>query len=167
MNRFRWMMAAALVAALGAGSVAFAQGPRGGGPGRPGGPGGRGLMGGLPLASLNLTQAQQDLIRDIRERSRGEMSQIDAKLRQAHVAQRKAVSTIPLNEGAIRAATLAVAEVQADTAILQARVQNEIFAALTSEQQEQVKKALAEREQRLVERQANGQRRRESRQQAR
>jgi Spy/CpxP family protein refolding chaperone len=164
MNRFRWMTAVALVAVLSAGSAALAQGPRGGGPGRAGGPAGRGLMGALPLASLNLTQAQQDLIRDIRERNGGEMSQIDAKLRQAHDAQQKAVSAIPLNEGAIRAATLAVAEVQADAAILQARVQNEIFASLTSEQQEQVKKALADREQRLQQRQADGQRRRERRQ---
>jgi Spy/CpxP family protein refolding chaperone len=162
MNRFRWMTAVALAAMLSAGA-AFAQGPRAGGPGLPerlgavplaraGGPGGRGVMGLLPLASLNLTQAQQDLIRDIRERSRTEMTQIEAKLRQAHAAQRQAVSAIPLNEGAIRAATLAVAEVQADASILQARVQNEIFAVLSSEQQEQVKKVLAEREQRTRER---------------
>ena len=161
MNRFRWMTAVALAAALCIGGAASAQGPRGGGPGRAGGPGGRGL-GALPLASLNLTQAQQDLIRDIRERSRGEMSPIEAKLRQAQAAQQKAVSAIPLNEGAIRAATLSLAEVQAEAAILQARVQNEIFASLTSDQQAQVKKALAEREQRIEERQAGGRRGRQN-----
>jgi Spy/CpxP family protein refolding chaperone len=164
MNRFRWMTAAVLAATLCVGGAAFAQGPRAGGPERAGGPGGRGLMGGLPLVSLNLTQAQQDLIRDIRERSRDEMRQVEAKLSQAHAAQQKAISAIPLNEGAIRATTLALAEVQAEIAILQARAQNEIFAALSAEQQEQVKKALAERDQRLQERQAQGQQRRQNRQ---
>ena len=165
MNRFRWMTAAVLAATLGVGAAAFAQGPRGGGPdGRIGrGAGARGGLG-LPLASLNLTQAQQDLIRDIRERNREEMRRIDSRLNEAHAAQRQAVSAIPLNESAIRAATLALAEVQAELAILQARVQNEIFGALTSEQQAQVKKAQAERAQRVQERQGQAQQQRQRRQ---
>src|SRR5688572_123307 len=154
MNRFRWMTAAVLAGALSIGGAVFAQGPRAGGPGGGGGPGGRGLMGGLPLASLNLTQAQHDLIRDIRERSRNEVRQAEAKLNQAHAAQRQAINAIPVNEGAIRATTLALAEVQAEIAILQGRMQSEIFATLTSEQQAQVTKALAERDQRVRERQA-------------
>ena len=164
MNRFRWMTAAVLAAALSIGGAVFAQGPRAGGPGRDGGPGGRGLIGGLPLASLNLTQAQQDLIRDIRERNRNEVRQADARLSRAHDAQRQAINAIPVNEGAIRATTLALAEVQAEIAILQARVQNEIFATLTSEQQAQVTKARAERDQRVRERQAQRPERRPNRQ---
>jgi Spy/CpxP family protein refolding chaperone len=144
MNRFRSAIAAALVAALMAGGAAYAQGPRAGGQGR----GVRGVAGGLPLASLNLTQAQQDLIRDIRERGREQGRQLETKLREAQAAQRKAVSAIPANEAAIRSATLALAELQADMAIQQARMQNEIFAALTPAQQEQVRQAIAAREQR-------------------
>ena len=70
MVRFKTMAVAVLVAALAAGS-ALAQGQRTGGPGREGR--GGGPFAGLPLASLNLTQAQQDQIQSIRERSRAEM----------------------------------------------------------------------------------------------
>ena len=151
MTRFRISIAAVLVAALTAGGAAFAQGPRAGGPGGRGG--GRAMAGALPLASLDLTQAQQDLVRDIRERGRAQGGQLDARLRAAHEAQRRAVAAIPIDEAAIRAATLALAEVQADVAIHQARVQNEIFAALTAAQQGQVKEALAAREQQIQQRQ--------------
>lgn len=158
MKRLQMGAAIALAAVLSIGAVAEAQGPRAGGPGRGHGFGGRGALGGLPLASLNLTQAQQDLIRDIRERQRTELQQVEAKLRDARLAQQRAVSAIPVNENAIRTATLALAEVETEIAIQQARVRSEIFAALTSEQQETVKKALAEREQRLQERRGQAQR---------
>ena len=163
MIRIRAFTAAALVAGLLAGGTAFAQGPRFGGPGdfgRRGGPGGRGLMGGLPLASLNLTQAQQDLIRDIRMRNRTDLQAIEGRLRTAQEAQRKAVESIPLNEALIRSTTAAVGDVQAEAAILQARLHNEIFAALTPDQQAQVQKALAEREARVQERRSQATQRR-------
>jgi Spy/CpxP family protein refolding chaperone len=163
MNRFRWMTAVTLALAIGVGTTAFAQGPRAGGPGR-GGPGRVGVMRGLPLASRNLTQAQQDLIRDIRERNRNEAQQAQEKLRQAHLAQQKAIDAIPLNEGAIRAATLTLAEVEAEVAVLRSRAQNEIFAALTPDQQAQVKQALAEREQRAQQRGVQRDERRQNRQ---
>ncbi len=164
MKRFHVIPAVVLVAAMSLGSVAPAQGPRGGGPraGR-GGPGGP--LGGLPLASLNLTQAQQDLIRDIRERNRAELQQVEARAREALAAQQKAVSAIPLNEGAIRATTLALAEVQAEIAVHQARIQNEVFAALTPEQQATVTKTRAEREQRAQARQSEVRERRQQKRQ--
>jgi Spy/CpxP family protein refolding chaperone len=145
MTRFHLSIAVVLVAALAAGGAAFAQGPRAGGPGGRGG--GRALAGALPLASLDLTQAQQDLVRDIRERGREQGRQLDARLRDAHEAQRRAVAVMPIDEAAIRTATLALAEVQTEVAIHQARVQNEIFTALTAEQQGRLKQALAAREQ--------------------
>lgn len=152
MIRFRSFTAAALVASLLATGVAFAQGPRGGGPGGLGRAGGAfGRMGGLPLASLNLTQAQQDLIRDIRERNREAARPLEERLREAQEAQRKAVESIPPNEAAIRTATLALAEVQADLAIHQARMQTEIWNALTSAQQEQLKQLQAQRDERRSE----------------
>lgn len=164
MIRFRSLMAGALVVAVLATGAAFAQGVRGGGPGRSGGPDGRGFRGALPLASLNLTQAQQDLIRDIRERNREATRETAAKLQQAHEAQRNAVNAIPLDEGLIRQTTLALAEVEADMAIQQARVQNEIFASLTAEQQAQVRRQLAARRARAEARRAEGQQRRQNRQ---
>jgi protein CpxP len=161
MTRFRISIAAVLVAALTAGGAAFAQGPRAGGPGGRGG--GGALAGALPLASLDLTQAQQDLVRDIRERGREQGRQLGARLGEAREAQRRAVAAMPINEAAIRAATLALAEVQADVAIHQARVQNEIFAALTAEQHGRVKEALAAREQQIQQRRQQEEQRREQR----
>jgi Spy/CpxP family protein refolding chaperone len=145
MTRFRTLMAGLAVAGLLTGGAAFAQGPRAGGPGGHG----RGMMGrdgGLALGGITLTQAQQDLIRDIRERHRQETQPAAAKVRELQEAQRKAVQAIPLDEGRIRAATLALADAQADLAVQQARLQNEIFATLTPEQQAQVTTARAERE---------------------
>ena len=73
-------MTAALVFALVATVAVAAQGPRGGGAGRGrGGP--DGPLGDIPLASLNLTQAQQDQIRAIRERSRQEMQLLQERTR--------------------------------------------------------------------------------------
>ena len=76
---FRSLTAGALVVGMLAGGAVFAQGPRGGGPGRGGRAGGPG--GGLPLASLSLTQAQQDAIATIRERNRAEMEVLQARMR--------------------------------------------------------------------------------------
>ena len=78
MVRFKTMAATLLITALAVGS-AVAQGPRGGGPGREGR--GGGPLGGIPLASLNLTQAQQDQIQGIRERNRQEMEAIQERMR--------------------------------------------------------------------------------------
>lgn len=154
MKRLRVVGAVALAGVLSIGALAEAQGPRAGGPGRAQGFGRGGALSGFPAAALNLTQAQQDLIRDIRERNRTELQAVESKLREARMAQQKAANAIPVDENAIRAATLAAAEVEAQVAVQQARVRNEIFAALTPEQQETVRKLQAEREQRAQARQS-------------
>ena len=76
----RSLTAGVLVVGMFAGGAAFAQGPRAGGPGRAGRAGGPGGAG-LPLASLNMTQAQQDAIATIRERNRAEMEALQARMR--------------------------------------------------------------------------------------
>ena len=63
-------------------------------------------------------------------------------------AQRKAVDTIPVDEGLIRSTTQALVEAQTEMAIQQARLQGEIFALLTPDQQAQARKLQAERNQR-------------------
>ena len=163
MKRIYGIAAIMLAAVLSSGALTEAQGQRGGGPGGRHGFAGRGAVSGLPLASLNLTQAQQDLIRDIRERQSEERRQIEARLRDAHAAQQQAATAIPLNEAAIRQTTLAAAEEHAEMAIHQARVRNEIFAALTAEQQATVKQAQADRQQRAQQRQAQAAERRQNR----
>jgi Spy/CpxP family protein refolding chaperone len=157
MNRFHSVMAGALVAGLLLGGVASAQGPRGGGPGGPPfgaagdaggrrGPGGRAGGPALALGALDLTDGQEQQIRDIRAQERDRMRQLDDRLRKAGEAQRGAIETVPLNEGAIRAATQALADVQADQAIQQAHVYNLIWAVLTPAQQSQAKSVRTQRE---------------------
>ena len=60
-------------------------------------------------------------------------------------AQRKAVETIPVDEGLIRSTTQALADAQTEMAIQQARLRSEIFALLTPDQQAQARKLQAER----------------------
>ncbi len=157
MSRFRIVtVTAALTGLLAAGAIAAqVQGPgpggRGGGPGLAGGPGGRG--GGLPLRQLNLSDTQQQQIRDVTQQYRDQNRQAAAQLRTAMDAQRKAVQTLPVNEGLIRSTTQALVEAQTELAIQQARMQGEIFALLTPAQQEQAKKLQAEREARAQQRQ--------------
>jgi periplasmic protein CpxP/Spy len=159
---FRSFTITAIVAGLLAVGVAAAQGPgggrggRGGGPGFPGGPGGPG--GGWPLRELNLSETQQQQVRDVEQQYRDQNRQIGEQLRTAMDAQRKAVETLPVNEGLIRSTTQALADAQTDMAIQQARMQSEIFMLLTPAQQEQLKKLRAEREARAQQRQPGGNR---------
>jgi periplasmic protein CpxP/Spy len=152
MTRFRALTITAVLIALVAGGAAFAQGQ---GPGRrgPGGIGGRGGFGGpgggLPVRELNLSDTQQQQMRDVAQQYREQSRAAAEQLRTAMEAQRKAVQTLPVNEGLIRSTTQALAEAQTEAAIQQARMQSEIFALLTPAQQEQARKLQAERETRL------------------
>jgi Spy/CpxP family protein refolding chaperone len=87
------------------------------------------------------------------EQHRTQNQSIGEQLRTAMEAQRKAVDTIPVDEALIRSTTQALVEAQAEMAIQQARVQSEIFALLTPEQQAQARKLQAERSQRIESRQ--------------
>jgi periplasmic protein CpxP/Spy len=154
MTRFRALTLTAILAGLLAGGVAFAQGQ---GPGRRGpgggfrgpGPGG---PGGLPLQSLNLTETQRDQIKQLTQQYRQQNQSVGEQLRTAMDAQRTAVETMPVDEGLIRSTTQALVEAQTDMAIQQARLQSEIFALLTPDQQAQARKLQADRNQRVQER---------------
>src|SRR3979490_2616739 len=111
MTRFRALTLTAVLTGLLAGGVAIAQGQgpgRRGGPGGFGGPGGPGGPGGLPLQALNLTEAQQDQIKQLTQQSRQQNQNVGEQLRSAMEAQRKAVETIPVDEGLIRSPTQAL-----------------------------------------------------------
>ena len=77
---------------------------------------------------------------------------VGEQLRSAMEAQRKAMETLPVDEGLIRSTTQALVEAQTEMAIQQARLQSEIFALLTPDQQAQVRKLQAERDQRAQQR---------------
>ena len=163
MTHSRSLIAGALVIGLIASGVAFAQGRAGG----PAGRGSRGLLGplggaALPLGALNLTDAQQQQIRDIRERNRDESRAAGEQLRAALTAQRNAVETVPVDEGLIRSTTQTLADAQTEVALQRAHLHAEVWGLLTSAQQDQAKKLRAEREARFQQRRQRMQERRRS-----
>ena len=147
MTRFRALTLTAVLAGLLAGGVALAQGPGPGhrGHGGPGGFGGFGGPGGLPLHALNLTETQQDQIRQVMQRSREQNRNVGEQLRTAVEAERTAAETIPVDEGLIRSTTQALVEAQTEMAIQRARLQSEIFALLTSDQRRASRRSTRER----------------------
>lgn len=153
MNRFRILTLVGVIAALLVAGFVYAQGPGGpGGRGRgmrggPGDPGGFGQ--GLMLRQLNLTDAQKEQFKTITQQHRDQDRAAMERLRTAMQTQRKAVETVPVNEGLIRSTTQGLTEAQAEVAIQQARLRSELFALLTPEQQAQATKLQAQRESRM------------------
>jgi Spy/CpxP family protein refolding chaperone len=138
--------------ALLATSVAFAQGPRGGGPF--GGRGGRGPFGpgGLELNQLNLSDTQREQVREIRGRYREQTQQVAQRLNAAAEKQRQAIETLPVNETLITSATQDMTAAQVEMAIQEARLNSEIWSVLTPEQQAQATKLRAERKAQMEQR---------------
>ncbi len=162
--RSKVLLASVLATGLAAG--VFAQGGPGGrrGPGGPGGfGGGRGV--GLPLAQLELTDAQKTQLKDVMQRHRADLQAAMKQLGTAHDAQRKAIETTPLNEGLVRSTSDAVGAAQTELAVLQARIHSDVFALLTPEQQAKAKQLSAERETRMKEHLHQFQNRQQKRQQ--
>ncbi len=127
-----------------------------GGPGGPGGPMGRrggpggpemGPLGPMMFGRLDLTSDQRDRVRQIVESHRDEQRQLGERAMQAHDALQEAI-TGSLDESAVRARAADVASVDADQAVLQARIYNEVLQILTPEQQEKLKTAQAEMKER-------------------
>ncbi len=150
MFRFCSLATGVAVVALLATSVAFAQGPRGGG--RFDGRGGPGPLG-LELRALNLTDAQREQVREIRERSREQMQPALQRLREASDKQRQAIAALPVNETLITSATQDMTQAQVDVAIQQARINADVWSVLTPEQQAQATTLRAERTARFEQRQ--------------
>jgi protein CpxP len=101
---------------------------------------GRGFAGGGgPFASLNLSQEQRDQVRAIFERHRPEFEAAGQKMEAARSAQRAAIDAVPFDEAEIRARTADVGNVEADMAVLRARVHSEVFQILTPDQQTKFK----------------------------
>jgi len=155
MNRLRWTAAVAVVALL-AGGLVYAQGPRGG---RPGGPGGRGPLAGLPLRELQLSDAQQEQVRQIRSRHEAQVRDAMTKVETARRAQRKAVETVPADEAQITSLTQDMVQAEVDVAIQASRLNSEIWSVLTPDQQSQLKKLRAERQAQFEQRRQNRQQR--------
>lgn len=132
----------------------MAQGPDGrGGRGHGGmrGPMGRGMQG-LPLRGLDLTDAQREQVRGIVSAREADFKAIGDRLRAAHEAQRQAVTRVPVDENEIRARVSEASAVEADAAILRARIHEQVYQVLTPEQQAKAKTLQAERQKARAER---------------
>jgi protein CpxP len=136
-----------LVAGLSAGVYAQDPGRRG-----PMGRARHGMFGSPSLRQLDLTEAQREQVREIRQRYEAQRRDAGEQLRKAHQAQRAAVEALPVNEGLIRSTTQALATAQTEMALLHARVHSDVWAILTPEQQEKAKQLRAQRETRMKQR---------------
>ena len=128
-------------------------------PGQRGGHFGRGGFGapggrmGLPLGQLELTDAQRTQVKSVFDQRRADLAAVGQRLRAAHEAQRQAVTRIPVDENEIRAKVTDAANIEAEAAILHARIHEAVFQLLTPEQQAKAQSLQADRQKRIAERQ--------------
>lgn len=123
------------------------------GPGGPGmgGPGGRFGMGGLPLRELDLTDAQREQVKAIMESHRDAQQSIGDRMRTARQALQEAITADTLDESAIKAHATEIGAIEADAALLQAKVHAEVTAILTPEQVKKWKELRTELQNRMKE----------------
>jgi Spy/CpxP family protein refolding chaperone len=142
---------------------------RGPGPGGPGGPGGfggpggpMGLLGelGPGLRALELTDAQREQIRGIAVTHEAGFREIGERLRTAHESVNTLVTADTIDEAAIRARSGELAAVEADAAVMRARVHQEVFGILTAEQQAKARELRAQMQERTKQRMGNRKERR-------
>ena len=120
-----------------------------GGPGMRGGPGGPGGMFGLPMRELDLTDAQREQVRTIMESHRDQQKAIGDRMQAARKALHDAIAAETIDEGAIRGAAADIGTIEADAAVLQAKIRGEVFALLTPEQVKKAKELRSEMENRM------------------
>lgn len=170
------IVVAVITAALAIGGAGYlggehlsAQGPGGrfGGPGRAGGPGGNFMRGGrgpggpgamailgpMMLNRLDLNDAQRDRVKEIVTSHRDEQQALADRARAAHESLSAAIIASPLDEATIRGKAADVAQVDADTAVAQGKVYNDVFQVLTSDQQKKLETLRADQRQRMEKRQ--------------
>jgi len=120
-----------------------------GGPGMLGGPGGRGGMFGAGLRGIDLTDAQREQVRAIMVSHRDEQKAIGDRMQAARKALHESIAADAFDENAIRAKATEVGAVEADAAVLQAKIRGEVFGLLTPEQVKKAKELRSEMENRL------------------
>ncbi|HEX7085903.1 MAG TPA: Spy/CpxP family protein refolding chaperone [Vicinamibacterales bacterium] len=122
---------------------------------------------GIPLRQLDLSDAQRQQVRSIIEARRADFRSVGERLRAAARAQHEAVTRVPVDENEVRARANELAAVQADMAVLRARVHEQVYQVLTPEQQTKLQSLRAEREKRRAERAERMKQRLEQRRQQR
>jgi protein CpxP len=110
------------------------------------------VMSGLPLRALDLTDAQREQVRGIMTARQSEFRALHERLRTARQAEQAAVTRVPVDENEVRTRAAELSAVQADFAVLRARVHEQVFQVLTPEQQARAKTIAAERQKRRSDR---------------
>jgi Spy/CpxP family protein refolding chaperone len=99
--------------------------------------------------ALALTEAQRDQLKSIREQARKDVQALRERQRTARQKLQEVLKAPAYDENAVRAASSALAAVQADRVVLQARIRNQSRKVLTPEQQQRIA-ARAQRVRRLA-----------------
>jgi periplasmic protein CpxP/Spy len=107
---------------------------------------------GLPLRGLDLTEAQREQVRGIMTARQDDFKAIRDRLRAAHEARHQAITRVPVDENEIRARVSEASAVEADFAILRARIHEQVYQVLTPEQQSKARSLAADRQKRRAER---------------
>jgi protein CpxP len=143
----------------------LAQGPDGRRHGRRGPGIGRMAQGvqGLPLRQLELTDAQREQVRGIVSARSADFKAVADRLRVAREAQHTAVTRVPVDENEIRARVTEAGAIEAEMAVLRARLHEQVYQVLTPEQQQKAKTLQADRQKRRAERQERMKQRRQGR----
>ena len=115
-----------------------------GGPGGAGGPGGPGqggpLLGALPMMGrLDLTDTQKDTLESIAQSHTEEWKGLLDHERTARQAVQSAISADSFDEAAIRQRSIELGNAEADVAVAQARVRQELLQVLTADQKARLK----------------------------
>lgn len=130
---------------MGQGMMGPGQGMRG----RPGG-GPFGMIG-PELRALDLADAQHQQVQQIVTAHQGEITAISDRMMAARKALNDAITADTFDEGAIRAKAAEVSAVDADMAVLHAKVHAAVFAVLTPEQVKKAKELRGQMENRMKE----------------
>jgi Spy/CpxP family protein refolding chaperone len=162
----------ALMAGAGLATVAAREqgpgGPRGAiGRRGPGGPGGAGGPMTLPLGGLGLTETQREQVKTAMDAHKGEFDAIRTRMQSARTALQQAVTADAFDEATVRQKAVDVAAVDADAAVLRAKVHSEVWALLTPEQQQKARELKAQRAARQGQMRERFEQRRQERQQRR
>lgn len=132
------------------------------GPGGPGGPGMGGPGGVLPgLRGLDLTDAQREQVKGLMESHKAEFDAQLQKLGPAHKALQDTIMAETLDETAIRQRAAELAAVEADGAVLRAKVFAQVWALLTPDQQQKARDMKAQADKRRSERRGRFEQRRQ------
>ena len=115
------------------------------------------------LRGLDISDSQREQIRAVFEQYRPQLQALGNQARDAGLALRAAVTADVFDEITIRDGSAALGSVQADLAVLGARVHADVVNLLTPEQRQKAAELKAERSQRIQERQERRQGRRRNR----